>query len=208
MIAIVDYEAGNLTSVALAVRHVGGDAVVTPDPAVIGQAERVIFPGVGAAGSCMRSLRRRRLDAAIRAAVAAGKPVLAICIGLQLAFEHSREDGGVDCLGILKGRVVRFDFPVEKHIKIPHMGWNEIVTKRPHPLLAGLPEKTEGYFVHSYYAEAARPEEVFCETEYAGLVFTAAAGSGNFFATQFHPEKSGEAGLALLRNFLGWDGKV
>lgn len=208
MLAIIDYRAGNLTSVELAIQHLGGACVVTQDPAVIAKAERVLFPGVGAARSCMANLHELELAAALGEAVQSGKPVFAICVGLQLLFEHSAEDGGVDCLGILAGEVVRFSFPAERHIKVPHMGWNEINIRQPHPLLKGLPPQPECYFVHSYYATTRDSSEIFCETDYEGTSFVAAAGRGNLFATQFHPEKSGEVGLTMLKNFLTWDGTV
>ena len=208
MIAILDYDAGNLTSVELAVRHVGGECVVTRDPAQVAAAERVIFPGVGAARSCMDNLVGYGLDKALKDAVGAGKPVLAICIGMQLLFERSDENDGVDCLGLLKGNVVRFDFPSERHVKVPQMGWNEILRRCPHPLLKDLKPGDECYFVHSYYCAAADSGEVFCETDYEGSVFTSAAGRGNLFGTQFHPEKSGPVGLSIHRNFLDWDGAV
>lgn len=208
MIAILDYEAGNLTSVELAVRHIGGDACVTQDPAVVRSAERVIFPGVGSADACMANLKRFGLDAALQEVVASGVPTLAICIGLQLLFDRSDEDGGVDCLGILSGEVKRFDFESARHVKIPHMGWNEVVVKRAHPLLADLKKGAECYFVHSYRVEPNCVGEVYGETDYAGDVFACAVGEANLFATQFHPEKSGEVGLSILRNFLQWDGKA
>jgi len=208
MLAILDYEAGNLTSVELAVKHVVGDCVVTKDQKEVERAERVIFPGVGAAKSAMANLQRFGLDRAIKDAVASGKPVLAICIGLQLAFDFSEEDGGVDCLGLLPGKVKRFVFPPEKHVKIPHMGWNEITVTQPHPLLKDVKPGDECYYVHSYYAEVEDESLLYCRTEYEGVNFTGAAGKDNFFATQFHPEKSGEVGLSILRNFLGWDGRA
>lgn len=207
MLAIIDYEAGNLTSVRLAVEHVGGDCVVTQDPAVVASAQRVIFPGVGSAKSCMHNLRRLGLDKALLAALDSGKPVMAICIGMQLIFESSEEDGGVDCLGILKGQVKRFDFPPQARVKVPHMGWNEVVARKPHHILHDLPAHGECYFVHSYHACAQNPAEVYAVSEYEGREFVCAVGRGNLFATQFHPEKSGTTGLAMLRNFLSWDGK-
>ncbi|MBN2712490.1 MAG: imidazole glycerol phosphate synthase subunit HisH, partial [Planctomycetes bacterium] len=130
MIAILDYEAGNLTSVELAVKHVGGECVVTQDPEIVVSAERVIFPGVGSAAACMDNLKRMGLDVALKKAITDGKPTLAICIGQQLLFDESEEDGGVECLGILSGKVVRFSFPEERHIKVPHMGWNGIDIKK------------------------------------------------------------------------------
>lgn len=207
MIAIIDYEAGNLTSVELAVKHVGGDCVVTQDPEVVRKAERVIFPGVGSAESCMANLRRLGMDKALKEAIDSGKPVMAICIGMQLLFESSEEDGGVECLGLLPGKVVRFEFPGQQHIKIPHMGWNEVTAKKPHPVLADLPAGGECYFVHSYYVDTPADDIVYCTSEYGEKVFTCAVGRGNLFATQFHPEKSGKIGLAMLKNFLAWDGK-
>jgi glutamine amidotransferase len=208
VIAVLDYEAGNLTSVELALRHVGAQPVVTADPEAVLRAERVVFPGVGAAGTAMATLRARGLDEALREVVRAGVPVLGICIGMQLAFGRSAEDGGVDCLGLLPGEVVRFEAPPEAGIKIPHMGWNAIRPTRPHPLLQGLPDGAECYFVHSYYPVPAEEPLVACRTEYAGVTFASAAGRENLFVTQFHPEKSGEVGLGILRNFLAWDGTV
>lgn len=208
MIAILDYEAGNLTSVELAFRKVGGDAVVTQDPAVVAEAERIVFPGVGSARSCMDNLKRLGLDEALKAGIRSGRPVLAICIGQQLLFDSSAEDGGVECLGVLSGEVTRFGFPTDAHVKIPHMGWNEAVVKQAHPLLDGVQEGSEFYFVHSYYVEPNCPGEVYCETEYAGQTFASAVGESNVFATQFHPEKSGDVGLRLLTNFLSWNGEV
>ncbi len=207
MIAVLDYEAGNLTSVELAVRHMGGNVRVTQDPAVVERAERVIFPGVGSAASCMATLKRLGLDRALHEAFEAGKPILAICIGLQLLFDRSAEDDGVDCLGLLPGTVERFAFAPGATAKIPHMGWNEVAPAQPHPLLAGCPAHGECYFVHSYHPVPTRPEEVFCETDYAGVRFCSAAGRANLFGTQFHPEKSGEIGLGILERFLAWSGR-
>lgn len=206
MIAILDYEAGNLTSVDLAVRHVGGEPVVTQNPEIVAAAERVIFPGVGSAAACMSNLRRLGLDGALRAAVAAGKPTLAICIGLQLLFDRSAEDGGVDCLGLLPGTVERFAFADGPRVKIPHMGWNEVSLVGAHPLLSPWPAGGECYYVHSYYAVPADESLIRATCEYGGQRFVCAAGRDNLLATQFHPEKSGEVGLGILRHFLAWDG--
>ena len=208
MIAILDYDAGNLTSVKLAVEHVGAECRVTRDPEEVYRAEKVIFPGVGAAASCMEHLRFSGMDKAIAAACAGGKPLLAICVGMQLLFAESEEDGGVGCLGILPGRVWRFAFPPEPRVKVPHMGWNAVDFVRPHPVWDGIPAGSEFYFVHSYYVEAAEDADVLGRSEYAGAVFTSAAARGNFAACQFHPEKSGEAGLRLLKNFAEWKPEV
>lgn len=208
VIAIVDYEAGNLTSVAAAVESLGFEAVVTGSPGGIAAAERVIFPGVGAAGSAMRALKRRGLEAPLREAVRAGKPFLGICLGFQILFEFSDEDGGTDLLGIFPGRVVRFpqglrDAMGGGPLKIPHMGWNEVRFRGRHPVWDGIPAGSEFYFVHSYYPQAAEAD-VCAETEY-GLRFASGVARGRVVAFQFHPEKSGRPGLRLLRNFLTWD---
>lgn len=207
MTAIIDYGAGNLTSVALAVKHLGGEATVTSDPALVDAAERVIFPGQGAAGQAMANLRATGLGEAVRRAVDSGRPVLGICIAHQLVYEHSDEDGGTPCLGLLPGRVVRFVFPPERHVKIPHMGWNGLKLLARHPVLADFGDGWECYFVHSYLPLPATPELVLAETEYQGATFASICGRGNLVTTQFHPEKSGRAGLRLLENFLTWDGR-
>lgn len=221
MLAILDYDAGNIESVRLALRHVGADPVITRDAAEAARARRIVFPGVGSAAQCMRNLRERGFDAVLRDAVAKGTPVLAICIGMQLLFDHSEEDGGVDALGILPGRVRRFVAPPGDLSKIPHMGWNHASTLAPHPLLPPG-EGADFYFVHSYYVEpawaapqvahgAALPGRVggtvHGSTDYCGVDFASMAGAGSLFAVQFHPEKSGEAGLEILRRFVHWSGQ-
>jgi len=210
VIAIIDYEAGNLTSVARAVGHLGAPCLVTQDLEAIAGAERVIFPGVGAAGSAMASLKRLKLDQALRQAVTSGKPVLGICLGTQIVFERSQEDLA-QCLGLLPGEVVRFPL---RHVdaaggplKVPHMGWNGVAWRKPHPVFAGLPEQAEFYFVHSYYPKPSDPGVVLGVTEY-GFEFASAVGRANLVAVQFHPEKSGAPGLRILENFLSWDGKA
>jgi glutamine amidotransferase len=190
MTAIVDYKAGNLTSVKLAFAAIGEDALVTSDAATIRRADRVVFPGVGAAKSAMENLRAMDLADVVRES-AASKPFLGICLGMQILFDHSEEDGGVDLLGVVKGRVRRF--PDVAGFKVPEIGWNSV-------------EGTDGagigefYFVHSYYAEIV-PETAF-STEYAGVRFTAMVKRGAMWACQFHPEKSGRIGLDLLRAWL------
>ena len=202
MVAIVDYRAGNLTSVRNAFAAIGAEAVVTSDPEVVARADRVVFPGVGAAGSAMESIRRMGLAGPVREA-AASKPFLGICLGMQILFEHSEEDGGVDLLGILPGKVRRF--PSVPGCKVPQIGWNQVVKVTPHPVTEHLADGEFFYFVHSYYAEPADPAEVLLRCEYM-LPFAAAVGRRNLFATQFHPEKSQQAGLDLLRAFIGFCG--
>lgn len=207
MVAILDYDAGNLTSVALAVKHLGYEGTVTRDPAVIDAAERVIFPGQGAAGSAMENLRRLEIEAPLRRALDDGRPVLGICIAHQLIFDHTAEDGGVDCLGILAGPVIKFDFG-GRRVKVPQMGWNEVDIVKDHPVLAGFHDDWECYFVHSFYPVPADDALVLATTEYEGVRFASIVGRDNLISTQFHPEKSGRAGLTLLKNFLDWDGRV
>ncbi|GHV22690.1 imidazole glycerol phosphate synthase subunit HisH [Planctomycetales bacterium] len=208
MLAIIDYEAGNLTSVKLAVEHLGGAGVITSAPAVVASADRVIFPGVGYAETCMTNLKRRGLDAALRDAYAAGKPLLAICIGMQLLFSTSAEGrDAVPCLDLLAGEVVKFTVSASAP-KIPHMGWNAVVPRREHPLLKNFRPASEAYFVHSYYVVPRDAADIIAETEYGGKIFPSMVGKNNLVAAQFHPEKSGAAGLQMLQNFIEWNGKT
>ena len=194
MTAIVDYRAGNLTSVRLAFAAIGETAAVTDDPAVIAAADRVVFPGVGAAKSAMENLKRTGLIDAVRSAALSGRPFLGICLGMQILFEHSEEDGGVDTLGVFRGKVRRF--PGKAGFKIPEIGWNPVREKA-----TGNDERMkEFYFVHSYYAEIV--PETAGVSEYAGVEFTAMVKRGKLWACQFHPEKSGRVGLALLKEWL------
>lgn len=207
MIAIIDYDAGNLTSVQRAVSHLGYPCEVTSDTARIRAAERVIFPGVGAAASAMRSLTRAGLDEALRDAFTAGKPVLGICLGTQIITGFSEEDGGTPCLNLIPGRVRAFPRDMRddngRPLKIPHMGWNRLDIRQPHPVLANIQPEDEFYFVHGYYPTADDPEQVIGETTH-GLVFSSVIGLKNLIATQFHPEKSGRPGLIILKNFCEW----
>ena len=203
MIAIIDYKAGNLTSVKLAFETLETEAVITDDPSVILAAERVIFPGVGAAAAAMCNLRELQLVETIREVVRRGTPFLGICLGTQIIFEHSEENGGVDCIGLVPGNVKRFE-PSDSYDKVPHMGWNSVQQKGPHPLFEGIADSSEFYFVHSYYPVPSDPSWTIGTTEYAGVEFAAAVAKGNLAATQFHPEKSGKVGLQLLRNFCNW----
>jgi len=207
-IAIVDYGMGNLRSVSKALEHVAPAAsvVVTSDPAVVGKAARVVFPGQGAMPDCMHELDARGLRGAVLEA-AASKPFLGICIGLQMLFETS-EEGNVKGLGILPGRVLRFPHAAMvdasgQKLKVPHMGWNQVHQTISHPLWQGINQDARFYFVHSYYVEAANPEWVAASSLYP-FPFTCAVAKDNIFAVQFHPEKSHDAGLQLLRNFVAW----
>ncbi len=201
MIAIIDYEGGNLTSVERAVRHLGFNAAITKDPAVIEGAERMIFPGVGAAGASMSVLKRDGLDeVVITQTQQKKKPFLAICIGIQIIFEYSDEDG-TECLGLLKGHVKKFP---ESGLKIPQIGWNQVFHVREHPIFEDVPDQSELYFVNSYYCEPADRSLVIGETEY-GIRFASAVAHENIVATQFHLEKSGPVGLRMLENFCRWN---
>jgi glutamine amidotransferase len=205
MIYIIDYKAGNTTSVQRALAHLGVESRITPDPDIIRRAERVIFPGVGQAESAMAVLRERALDAALRDAFSRGTPILGICLGAQVVLTRS-EEGDTRCLDLIPGVTVRFA-PADPALKIPHMGWNRIRKLRDHPLLAGIRAEEEFYFVHSYYPQPENPAGVVAECEY-GVPFPAAIGCANLFAVQFHPEKSGAPGLRLLSNFAAWDGNA
>ena len=200
---IVDYDAGNLKSVQRACAEVGMRAVISSDPERLLDAGRVIFPGVGAAGSAMRSLSRAGLDAALKSAIGRGKPVLGICLGLQISMDHSEEQD-TRTLGIVPGTVKRFRFD-RPELKIPHMGWNEVRPVKAHPLLEGIEPGDEFYFVHGYYPVPRRDEDVCALTHYE-TQFASAVGWGSYFATQFHPEKSGRVGLRLLEKFSRWNG--
>lgn len=199
-VVILDYQAGNLTSVQRALHHLGMEAEVTGDPATVCAADRIIFPGVGAAGACMANLRAAGLDQALRTVIAADKPVLGICIGMQLLFEHSEEDGGTACLGLLPGTVRRFR-PTDAAIKVPHMGWNRLQWQVTDPLAAGIPADSNFYYVHSYYCAPAAGVTVTAISDH-GQGFCAGVRRGNLAAVQCHPEKSGPVGLRLLQNFL------
>ena len=198
MIAIIDYQMGNLRSVQKGFERVGFAAEITSDPARLAAADKVVLPGVGAFGDAMAELRNRGLIEPIRDLIAAGKPFLGICLGLQLLFDVGYEGGEHAGLGVLRGKVVRFDLP--PGFKVPHMGWNEGRFVRPAPVLEGLPDGTHFYFVHSYYVVPEDPSLVAIETTY-GHPFCAMIWRDNLFATQFHPEKSQADGLRLLRNF-------
>jgi glutamine amidotransferase len=212
VVAVIDYGMGNLHSVASALQHVGADEVlVTHDAELIRQADRVVFPGVGAIRDCMAEIRRLKCDQLLAdALVAQHKPVLAICVGMQALMSHSQENGGVACLDILPGEVRYFGNPLVdaegQRLKVPHMGWNEVQQVMDHPLWQGIPDMTRFYFVHSYYVDAVERELLAGSVQY-GVSADAALARDNLFAVQFHPEKSHTAGLQLLRNFLEWNGQ-
>jgi len=208
-VAVIDYGMGNLHSIAKALQHAdsGTDVVVTSDGDDILAADRVVFPGVGAIRDCMRALERLRLEPVVRTA-ALHKPFLGICLGMQALLQESEENGGTACLGLIPGRVRRFQEPLldprGQPLKVPHMGWNRVHPQHDHPLWEGIATDRWFYFVHSYYAVADEPRWVAATTDYPGP-FTSALASGNIFAVQFHPEKSQTDGLRLLANFLHWN---
>ena len=214
-VAVVDYGMGNLRSVSQAVMHVaqgsGFEVRVTADPDVVYAAERVVLPGQGAMPDCMRELRDSGLKEAVLDA-AARKPLLGVCVGMQMLLSHSEEGPpgeGTPGLGLMAGEVIRFRLegqlqPDGSRYKVPQMGWNQVIQARPHPLWADVPDGASFYFVHSFYARPTDPAHSIGETDY-GQRFTCALGRDNIFATQFHPEKSAQHGLAVYRNFLHWN---
>ena len=199
MITIIDYDAGNIKSVEKALQKLGVDVVITKDPKVILEADKVILPGVGAFGDAMANLKKYELDDVICQVVEKGTPFLGICLGLQLLFERSDETPGVKGLGILKGEICRI--PDRENFKIPHMGWNSLHLQNQGRLFKGLSENDYVYFVHSYYLKAEEAEIVKATTEY-GVEIHASVEKGNIFACQFHPEKSSDVGLQILKNFV------
>ena len=205
MLAIIDYGAGNIGSVQRACAETGIQSVITPNPADLKKAERIIFPGVGAAPTAMENLTRTGLGLAIKQAFLSGTPILGICLGAQVVLDRS-EEGDTPCLGIITGTTVRFKLQ-DKSLKIPHIGWNSVKVTQPHPLLEGVDKEDEFYFVHAYYPQAVHPENVYAVSNYGGE-FCCAVGSKNLFAVQFHPEKSGRFGLQMLQRFAKWDGRI
>lgn len=200
MIAIADYGAGNMASVGKALAFLGENPVITGDPNEIKKADKVIVPGVGAFEDAMKKMNNLGLVKTLREYAASGRPIFGICLGLQLFFESSEESQeNVEGLGLLPGKLVKF--PEKEGFKIPHMGWNSLHIKEGSRLFAGIPDESYVYFVHSYYLQAKNEEDVAATSEYI-VPFHAAVESGNIFATQFHPEKSGEVGLSILKNFL------
>ncbi|GLS25788.1 imidazole glycerol phosphate synthase subunit HisH [Marinibactrum halimedae] len=211
-IAVVDYGMGNLHSVASALEHAAPDVnvVITDSAHDIERADRIVFPGVGAVRDCMAAIRAHQFDQLMSRQIELGKPVLGICVGMQVLLEHSEENNGIECMGLLPGKVKFFGKGLrdeqDNHLKVPHMGWNE-VHQTQHPLWNGIEDGARFYFVHSYYVEAANSEQIAGVCEYSER-FVAALGDKNLFAVQFHPEKSHDAGIQLLRNFSVWTGNA
>jgi glutamine amidotransferase len=219
-VAVIDYGMGNLHSVASALRKVDPNAevTVTSDAEKILAADRVIFPGVGAIRDCMAEILRLGVDRVVRDVIASGKPLLAICVGMQALMDHSEENNGVECLSIVPGRVKFFgdrllDATGNKlnahsvRLKVPHMGWNEVRQTFAHPLWQDIPQHSRFYFVHSYYVQCEQRAWIAATAQY-GVELNAALAHDNLFAVQFHPEKSSDAGLQLLKNFLQWNGRA
>lgn len=212
-IAVVDYGMGNLRSVLKALEHVAQDrqnVIITSDARQIASAERVVFPGQGAARDCMQQLRDSKLDDVVLQA-ASEKPFLGICMGMQVLMSHSEENQGVDCMNLYRGNVRAFADaaiqPQMQSLKIPHMGWNQVAQKQVHPLWQGIKDNSRFYFVHSYYVDPEDKTLVAGTTEY-GIEFVSVIARNNVFAAQFHPEKSAHDGLQLLKNFSRWDGQI
>ena len=213
-VAVIDYGMGNLRSVVKAIEHVAPRArvLLTSNADEVVRADRVVFPGQGAIAGCMTALDACHLRAAVLQAVQT-RPFLGICLGLQALYDFSEEGGGVKGLGVLPGRVPRFppdrmhDDATGQALKVPHMGWNQVQQVKGHPLWKDIPDGSRFYFVHSYFVNAGERADVAGITEY-GLRFTSAAARANIFAVQFHPEKSAQAGLKLLKNFMAWDGSA
>ncbi len=203
MIAIIDYGAGNLRSVQKACEVLGAETIITSDPEEILKAGQVILPGVGAFGDCMHSLDSIGLTDIVRKAATSGKPFLGICLGMQLLFESSEESPGIKGLGIFPGKIVKI--PKQEGYKIPHMGWNSLTFTKESPLFEGLSPEPFVYFVHSFYAEPQDSSIVAATTHYCGDL-TVSISHNNIFATQFHPEKSGDVGLKILENFIRMGG--
>lgn len=208
-IAVIDYGMGNLHSVGKALEHVASARVqITSDPQLIRDADRVVLPGVGAIRDCMSGLEQRDLLDVIRE-VSSDRPFLGICLGMQALLDSSDENGGVEGLGLIPGHVRAFGpelYEGEQHLKVPHMGWNQVTQNLPHPMWHGIPDQARFYFVHSYYVQADNPRQVAGHCQY-GVEFAAALADGTCFAVQFHPEKSDTHGLQLLQNFVAWDGR-
>jgi glutamine amidotransferase len=203
MINILDYGAGNLTSVKLAFERLGQQPRILTDASAY-EGGRILFPGVGSAASGMAGLKARGFDVLLRDAVRTGQPVLGICLGMQLLLSRSEEDGGTEGLGLIPGECLHFDRTKDPTAKIPHMGWNTLQFVN-HPLFDGIEQSAAVYFVHSYFVQPEHSEDVLARTAYCGESFASVLGRGNLCAMQFHPERSGQVGARLLENFLHWN---
>jgi glutamine amidotransferase len=208
MIAIIEYNAGNITSVSRALHSIGQDFVITDDTKMLDAASHAIFPGVGAAGEAMAYLKGKKLDAWLKRCFQSGKPILGICLGTQIIL-YSSEENNTDCIGLVAGSTKRFPDNLTSAgqvLKIPHMGWNSITLKHDHPVFTGIDPAAEYYFVHSYYPSPESKEAILGTTDY-GMTFCSVLAVRNLIAMQFHPEKSGRPGLQILENFCAWGGK-
>ena len=204
MIAIIDYGAGNLQSVKKALDFIGAESVITDNPDTINACDKILLPGVGSFGDAMDSMTEKGLVETVKQNALSGKPFLGICLGLQLLFEESEESPGVKGLGIFKGKIKKFS--PDMGLKIPHIGWNSLEIKQKDTLFKNIPENSYVYFVHSYYLHAEDENDIATVTNY-GTDFHSAVGKDNIFATQFHPEKSGDVGLQILKNFASMEVK-
>lgn len=208
MIAIIDYNAGNITSVARALQNIGQDFVITDDTKRLDMASRVIFPGVGAAGEAMAYLREKKLDDWLKKYIKTGKPLLGICLGTQIILDYS-EENDTKCIGLVAGSTKRFPDKLTSDgqlLKIPQMGWNSVKLRRSHPVFENVSPEAEFYFVHSYYPTPSDEAAVLGTTDY-GIIFSSVLAKDNLVAMQFHPEKSGRPGLQILKNFCTWEGQ-
>ena len=207
MIAIINYNAGNITSVARALQNIGQDFVITDDTKKLDAASHIIFPGVGAAGEAMAYLRQKKLDMWLKRCFQSGKSLMGICLGTQIILDYS-EENNTDCIGLIAGSTKRFPEHLSSAglaLKIPHMGWNSVTLKHTHPVFAGIEPASEYYFVHSYYPSPSDEAAVLGTTDY-GMGFCSVLAVKNLIAMQFHPEKSGRPGLQILKNFCAWRG--
>ena len=209
MVAIIDYKAGNITSVARALENIGQKYAITDDERKLKDASHIIFPGVGAAGEAMAYLRKKKLDNALKNCFSSGKPILGICLGTQIVMERS-EENDAECIGLITGSTRRFSERLTSGgeiLKIPHMGWNSVNFKREHTVFAKINPEAEFYFVHSYYPAPSDMDVVLGTTDY-GITFCSVLAFKNLVAMQFHPEKSGRPGLQILQNFCAWRGSA
>jgi imidazole glycerol-phosphate synthase subunit HisH len=209
MIAIINYNAGNITSVARALQNIGQDFIITDDAKKLEAASHVIFPGVGAAGEAMAYMREKKLDAWLKNYIKTGQPLLGICLGTQIILDYS-EENKAECIGLVAGSTKRFPDTLtsgDQALKIPHMGWNSVTLRRSHPVFKDVAPDAEFYFVHSYYPAPSDDSAVLGITDY-GINFCSVLAKENLVAMQFHPEKSGRPGLQILRNFCEWRGNA